>query len=66
MDRMIIATKLVELRGDQSRQDVAIKLKISKRAIDAYETGYRIPTDEIKIKLAAIYGVKVGYLFYDE
>jgi putative transcriptional regulator len=31
-----------------------------------YENGERVPSDQIKIKLASLYGKSVGYIFFDE
>jgi putative transcriptional regulator len=61
-----IGKKLVELRGEKSREQVAVDIGISYSAIVSYELGERIPRDEIKIKLANYYGVGVGDLFFSE
>lgn len=64
MDKQKIADKLIKLRGDKSREQVAVDLGISYSAIVAYELGERVPRDEIKIKIAKYYGVDVGELFF--
>lgn len=64
LDKQKIADKLIKLRGDKSREQVAVDLGISYSAIVAYELGERVPRDEIKIKIANYYGVKVGELFF--
>lgn len=63
-----IAEKLIKLRGEKSREEVAKAVGISVSALAMYEQGQRIPRDGIKIKLAEYYGVTVGFLFfaYDE
>ncbi len=58
--------KLVELRGTKSREQVAVDLDISYSALISYELGERSPRDEVKIRLANYYGVKVGWLFFSE
>lgn len=58
------AEKLVLLRGKKSRSEVAEKLKISKSALAMYETGQRVPRDEVKIALAQFYGKTVEEIFF--
>lgn len=59
-----VAERLVRLRGDRSREEVAKKVGISVSAISMYENGDRIPRDDIKIKLAALYGTSVQEIFF--
>lgn len=59
-----IAKKLVELRGDRSQNEVATAVGVSVSAIAMYESGQRIPRDEIKIRLADYYKVSVADIFY--
>ena len=51
MDRKQIAEKLVELRGEKTQAEVAENVGISLSTLAMYETGKRIPRDEIKIRL---------------
>lgn len=62
---MKTAEKLVAARGERSREEVANAVGVSLSAITMYETGGRIPRDEIKIKLADYYGTSVQTLFFD-
>lgn len=64
MNREKMAKKLVELRGKKSREQLAVDLDISYSAIVSYETGDRVPRDEIKIKIANYYGVNVEDIFF--
>lgn len=64
MDKMLIAKKLVDLRGKKTQFEVARDIGISLSALAMYETGNRIPRDEIKIKLASYYGTTVEALFF--
>ena len=66
MDAVSIGRKLVELRGERTQQQVARDLEISDSAICAYETGARIPRDELKLRIAQYYGLTVGELFFDQ
>ncbi|WP_206886141.1 helix-turn-helix domain-containing protein [Alicyclobacillus mali (ex Roth et al. 2021)] len=60
----IIAKRLLELRGNKSRQEVAHAVGISVSALQMYENAQRIPRDPIKIRLANYYGISVQELFY--
>lgn len=61
-----VAKKLISLRGDRSREEVAEAVEISVSALQMYENGQRIPKDKIKIRLANYYGVSVQYLFFED
>ena len=65
MDRMRIAQKLRQLRGLKSREEVAIACNVTAQAIAMYETGARIPSDAVKIKLADFFHCTVQELFFD-
>ena len=60
-----IAKRLVQLRGEKPRKEVASDLGISVSALSMYENGCRMPRDEIKMKIAAYYGKTVEELFFD-
>jgi len=64
MNKLKMAKKLIELRGDKSREQVAVDLGISYSALVSYETGDRVPRDEVKIRIANYYGVDVGEIFF--
>lgn len=64
MDSEKIAQTLIALRGDKSRAEVAAALGISVSALAMYETGARIPRDETKRKIAAMYGKTVEEIFF--
>ena len=64
MDAKKIGKILTELRGDRTREEVAIDLNISVSAIGMYEQGNRIPKDEIKLALARYYGKTVQEIFF--
>lgn len=64
MDKLRIAQKLRELRGDRSQREVADAVGTTAMAISLYESGERIPKDEIKIRLARYYNTTVDALFY--
>lgn len=64
MDKEVIAKRLISLRGDKTQVDVAKALGISQSTYAMYETGKRIPTDEIKIKIATYYNSTVQDIFF--
>jgi putative transcriptional regulator len=66
MNRKKIAKNLVKLRGEKTREEVAIALGISISALQMYETGHRVPRDEIKVKIAKYFDVSVGKIFFDD
>lgn len=59
-----LAEKLIKLRGEKSREEVAKAIGISVSAISMYENGERVPKDSIKIKLAQYYGKTVQEIFF--
>lgn len=64
MDSKKIGDKLTKLRGNKPQSEVAKACNISVSAICMYETGERIPRDEIKVRLARYYNVTVESIFY--
>lgn len=64
MDKLKIAERLRELRGEKSQREVAEAVGTTAMAISLYESGERIPKDEIKIRLAKYYETTVDALFY--
>lgn len=66
MDRKEKGATLKKLRTQKgmSLVDVANVIGISPSAMSMYETGERIPRDEIKIKLADFYKTTVQKLFF--
>ena len=59
-----IGERLRLLRGEKRMEEVSRACKISVSALGMYETGQRIPRDEIKVKLAQFYGVSIESLFF--
>ena len=64
MDNMKIAENLKKLRGDKSQREVADAVGITAMAISLYESGERIPKDEIKVRLAKYYHTTVDAIFF--
>lgn len=65
MDRAeLIAEKLVKMRGNHTQAEMAEKIGISQSTLAMYETGKRIPSDEIKIRIANVYKKSVQSIFF--
>lgn len=58
--------KLKALRGNKSITMAAAAIGVSASALSMYESGKRVPRDEVKIALSKYYGVSVGELFFDQ
>lgn len=63
--RLEIGERIRKLRGDTSREALAIAIGVTAQAICNYETGARVPSDAIKCKIAEYFGVTVQEIFYD-
>lgn len=59
-----IAKRLIKLRGKKKQKEVAEKIGITTSALSNYETGLRVPRDEVKIKIAKFYGKSVDDIFF--
>ncbi|WP_101698536.1 helix-turn-helix transcriptional regulator [Clostridium minihomine] len=64
-DLEVVAQRLRKLRGDKSREEVASAVNISLSALAMYETGARMPRDEIKVALAKYYSSSVEAIFFN-
>lgn len=60
----ILGTRIKQLRKEKqlSQLDLARHLNISNTTLSQYESGKRIPGDEIKIKMARFFNVSIDYL----
>lgn len=55
--------KLIELRGDKTKEQVSRDLNISISALLAYEDEERIPRDEVKFRIANYYNTSMQNIF---
>ena len=60
----VIGQRLRQLRATRTMDEVARACGISVSALGMYETGQRIPRDEIKVKLARFFNVSIELLFF--
>ena len=54
--------RLLRRQNGWSQIDLAKKLCISNTTLSQYETGVRTPDDDIKMKMADIFGVSMDFL----
>lgn len=66
MDAVQIGSRIRTLREGQnlSHESLANGLGVSMSAVAMYETGKRIPRDEIKIRIADYFHVPVESIFF--
>lgn len=62
----VIAKRLVDLRGDRTQATVATAIGTSVSAVAMYESGSRMPRDEIKVAIARYFGKTVEEIFYTQ
>ena len=63
-DKKLIGERLRQYRGDIPREIICSDVGISCSALAMYETGQRVPRDEIKVALARRYNTTVEALFF--
>ena len=64
IDSHEIGKRLRVLRGEKTQKEVSKAVNISISALGMYESGKRVPRDEIKVALAQYYGSTVEKLFF--
>lgn len=64
VDAKTIGDRLKQLRGNRKMEDVSSAIGISRSALSMYESGHRVPRDEIKVKIAMFYGTSIETIFY--
>lgn len=55
---------LKDLRGDKTLEEVAKAVGISVSSLGMYETGKRVPRDDVKIRIAKYYETTVAAIFF--
>lgn len=61
---MTLGHRIRQLREDShmAQKELAARLHIANSTMSQYESGERVPSDEMKIKIADLFGVSVDYL----
>ena len=67
MDAKAIGKKIEQMRLERNmtQASLAAEIGVTPMAISLYESGGRVPRDEIKMKLCDYFGVTVSALFFD-
>ena len=65
-DPVKIGQRLSNLRGNRTLKEVANAVGISVSALAMYETGKRVPRDEIKVMLARYFNTSMEALFFTD
>lgn len=60
----VIGKRIKSLRQAEgmTQKELASKLSISNTTLSQYESGARVPSDDIKLKIARLFGVTTDYL----
>ena len=58
--------QLKKLRGEISQDEIAKQIGITKSSWSMYERGERVPSDEIKIRIANFFGKTVQEIFFGQ
>lgn len=66
MDRTVVADRLVKLRGNKTQKEVANAIGVSQSAYAMYESGSRIPSDDVKVRIAKYFNRTVQTIFFAE
>lgn len=66
VDAKTAGERLKKLRDIRTRTGVAAAVGCSVSAMAAYESGERVPRDEIKCRIADYYGVTVQSIWYSK
>ena len=61
---MPFGSKLRELRGNRSQEEMANEIGITKSSWAMYERNERVPRDEVKVKIADYFGKTVQEIFF--
>lgn len=64
IDTKAIGRKLRQLRGARTQAEIAHAVNVGVTSITNYESGFRTPRDEIKLRLAKYFGVSVDDIFF--
>lgn len=65
-DRIVVGKRLRELRGQKTLGEVANALGVTTMAVSLWERGERMPSDDLKVKIAAYYEQPITAIFYTE
>ena len=64
MDKIVIAEKLIKLRGNKPQKEVAEAIGVAQSTCAMYGSGQRVPSDNVKIRIAMYYKKTVQSIFF--
>lgn len=62
---MSIGEKLRSLRGKKSKSEVAKAIGVSMSSYVKYERNERVPSDDVKKKIATYFNSSVSFIFFE-
>lgn len=65
MNKKEIAKRLIGLRGENTQKTIADAIGVCQSTYAMYELGQRMPSDEIKKKIADYHNTTVQAIFFD-
>lgn len=57
-----VRIRQLRLSAGMTQRDLAQRINVGNTTLSQYESGARVPSDEVKIKIASVFGVSVDYL----
>ena len=63
-DRTVVGERLKKLRGSRTQGEVAEALGVTPMAVSQWENGLRMPSDDMKVKIAQFYKKTVMVIFF--
>lgn len=54
--------KQLRLAAGMTQRELAQRINVGNTTLSQYESGARVPSDEVKLKIAMVFGVSVDYL----
>lgn len=66
MNRDLVAQRLISLRGNRTQKQIADAIGVLPSTYSMYESAQRMPSDEIKIKIAKLHHKSVQSIFFND
>lgn len=66
MNKVTMGTRLKSLRGQRPQKQVADDIGILQSTYCMYENGQRVPSDDVKTRIAKYYNKSVQEIFFAE
>lgn len=64
MNKLVIAERLIKLRGNKTQKEVAEAIGVAQSTYAMYEIGQRMPSDEVKVRIAKYFKKTVQAIFF--